>query len=623
MDKKTTNISFSYLVRSYAWPFRKVILLLIFITVLANLITAAQPVALSGIMNIIVRQDDTSVGKTSLKLLDLNQIGKNVMNMVSGFAHDKWGYLLIFAGIYVLLVILSSMLNYGSYLLSLNIENRALKLIQTDLMKHILSLNMGFFNHQKTGDLMSRFNQDARNTASGIGPLVYSFLNNSLLILLYSSYLFSTNALLTVVAFALILTQFGLTEIIKRPIGKTVRRQLDKQAEFSNILHEIFTSVRVIKTFGGEKYEVERSAKGLDNMNKADFKAGVIEHLQEPTRAILDAFAIVGIILIASQQLMKGALSLQGFALFIFVGQLLISPINKLAINVSWIQGLLASYARVNAILQIKPQVMDGHIIKADFDKSIEINKISFSYGNGPVINNVSFEVKKGEIIAIVGPSGAGKSTLVDLILRFYDPSEGNVFIDAINLKEIKYDAYRRIFGVVPQQNILLNDTVKNNIIYGRSYLTDDNVMRAAKVANAHDFIMQLPQGYNTIIGERGVLLSGGQCQRIAIARAVVSKPSILILDEATSSLDSESERQVQTAIDKVLQNSTAIIIAHRLSTILHAHKIIVLQKGKVEAIGTHSELLLKSSTYQLLYNLQFRNVKICEDDEELGSIKS
>lgn len=611
MDRKIGKYSFGHLVKTYAWPLRKIIILLIFLTIAANFLSASLPVVLAGIVNIIIGQNDHAAGYAGGRLLDLNEIGNRVLNIVSMHSHSKWDSLLFLAAIYMMAVMVSSILDYCGFLLSLAIETRAIKLIQTDVITHLLSLNINFFNHQKTGDLMSRVIQDAKNTANGVGPLVRSLFYHTILILLYSSYLLSTNALLTLAAFGLILAQFGLTELIKKPIGTTTRLQLDKTAEFSNILHELFTSVRVMKSFGGEKYELKKIERGIDGLIKAEVKAGRVKHLQEPARSILDSFAMVGIVLIAAQQLMQGKLSLQGFILFIFVGQLLITPINKLAVNMSWIQALMASYARIAEMLQVKSEVIDGNKPKGDFSASLAVKNVSFSYGNSLVLEDISFEAKKGEIVAIVGPSGAGKSTLVDLILRFYDPNKGGIFIDGINLKETLHDEYRKIFGVVSQQSILFNDTIKNNIIYGRVNLGDAEMMRAAEIANMHKFIIGLPRGYDTVVGERGVLLSGGQCQRIAIARAVAASPHILILDEATSSLDSESERQVQEAIDRVLENATAIIIAHRLSTILHAHKIIVLQKGRLEAAGTHQELLKTSPTYRLLYNLQFKNIAI------------
>ena len=626
MEAKQRKLSFRYLVQKYAWPFRGLIFSLVIVTLLANIITTAQPIALAGVLNIIMKPTETkSDGPSSKlgpsnKLLDLNNLGSRVVKGVSGYAGSTWNAMILLLAFYVFFVVIATGLNYLATVLSIYIESRATRLITNDLLSHILSLNLDFFNKQKSGELISRIMIDARDTANGVGPLVRSLFHQGILIIIYSYYLFSTNAYLTIGAFLLILAQFGLTELVKRPTGKMIYLRADIRAEFSNILHEIFTSFRVVKSFGGEKFELQRVNKGIENLTRADVKVGVMKQLGEESRSILDALAMVGIVAIASIQLMKGTLTLQGFALFVLVGQMLITPINKFAVNVYWTQALIASYRKIDEILKVKPNIVDGPITKKDFKSSIEIRNVSFSYGHGLVLKEVSFAVKKGEIVAIVGPSGAGKSTLVDLVMRFYNPTEGDIYIDKVNLKEIKYDEYRRIFGVVSQRNQLFNDTVRNNIVYGRDYLKDEDVIRAAKVANAHEFIMELPRGYDTLVGEKGIFLSGGQCQRIAIARAVVSGPYILILDEATSSLDSESERQVQMAIDKVLENSTAIVIAHRLSTILHAHKIIVLQKGKIEAIGKHEELLLKSPTYKVLYSLQFASVKI-NGEEKLGTV--
>ncbi len=612
MSNLNKKVSLRNLIYAYAWPLRKLIFVLIIITLAANFMVAVQPMILAGMTSVIVPPTDNIQNLGNKNLLDLNRIGSSVLNIISRHStNSKWSVLLFLAFAYMFLIILASFFDFVGYLLSLKIEAKAQKLIQTDILSHLLSLNVDFFNHQKSGDLVSRIIQDGKITANGVGSLVKSLFNNMVLILIYGAYLLNTNVLLTLVAFILIIFQFGLTEIIKRPIARSVREQLDKTGGYLAMLNEVFTSIRVIKSFCGEKYELDRLKDNMDGVVKSDIKAGMAKHLQEPTRAVLDSFAIIGIILIASQQLMSNSLSVQGFVMFIFVGQMLINPINKLAVNVSWIQALLASYSRINEIRQIRPAFIEGNIKKDEFFENIIVNNVSFSYGHSPVLKSINFKINKGEIVAIVGPSGAGKSTLIDLILRFYDPQEGSIYIDGVNLRDTKHKGYRKIFGVVPQQNMLFNDTIRNNILYGRDYLIDKDVQMASEVANADKFIKELPGGYDTVVGEKGVLLSGGQCQRLAIARAVVAKPDILILDEATSSLDSESEQQVQKAIDKVLENSTAIVIAHRLSTVLHAHKIIVLKKGEIEAIGTHQFLLKDSPTYQLLYNLQFKNIKV------------
>jgi subfamily B ATP-binding cassette protein MsbA len=273
-------------------------------------------------------------------------------------------------------------------------------------------------------------------------------------------------------------------------------------------------------------------------------------------------------------------------------------------------QATLAAATRVSELFARAPEVVDGAEAIVSFQDRIVLADVSFSYGAEPVLDGVSFEIGKGELVALVGPSGVGKSTLADLILRFYDPTAGAITIDGRDLRALRQDAYRKLFGVVSQEALLFNATIRDNIAYGRTELSEEDVIRAARIANAHDFVAEFPDGYATLVGDRGVRLSGGQRQRVAIARAIVGRPPILVLDEATSALDSESERLVQQAIDRVIQGATSIVIAHRLSTVLHADKIVVLARGGVEAVGRHAELLAANETYARLYRLQFIEVE-------------
>jgi subfamily B ATP-binding cassette protein MsbA len=252
------------------------------------------------------------------------------------------------------------------------------------------------------------------------------------------------------------------------------------------------------------------------------------------------------------------------------------------------------------------PEVQDGPDRAVELRDGLAVEDVSFDYGGERVLADVSIEIKRGEMVALVGPSGAGKSTLADLLLRLYDPVRGRITMDGKDVREFDQESYRRLFGVVSQEALLFNATIRDNIAYGRLALTEADVIRAAQAANAHDFIMGFPEGYDTVVGDRGVRLSGGQRQRVAIARAIVARPAILILDEATSALDSESERLVQQAIERVTHDTTSIVIAHRLSTVLHADKIVVVGGGGVEAVGRHAELLGSSETYGRLYRLQF-----------------
>src|SRR3989442_8906943 len=262
------------------------------------------------------------------------------------------------------------------------------------------------------------------------------------------------------------------------------------------------------------------------------------------------------------------------------------------------IQTTLAASSRIDELFGLEPTVNDGPESIAEFRDRIALNDVAFDYGGKRVRGGVSFAIAKGDVVALVGPSGAGKSTLADLLLRLYDPVLGAITIDGRDLRTLQQASYRRLFGVVSQEALLFNATIRENIAYGRYEISEAAVVRAAQIGNAHDFIMALPNGYDTVVGDRGIRLSGGQRQRVAIARAIVANPQILILDEATSSLDSEAERLVQQAIDRVIEGTTSIVIAHRLSTVLHADKIVVVNRGTVEAMGRHTELLASNKTY-------------------------
>jgi subfamily B ATP-binding cassette protein MsbA len=284
----------------------------------------------------------------------------------------------------------------------------------------------------------------------------------------------------------------------------------------------------------------------------------------------------------------------------------IMSPITQLGSVPTNIQGVLSASERICDLFDTQSEILDGtHAISA-FRQSIQLQQVSFSYGKTPVLHAVDLEIKKGEVVALVGPSGAGKSTAVDLIMRFYDPQQGKILIDGRDLRELQQGSYRRLFGVVSQESLLFNASIRDNIAYGRDGLTDEQIVQAARIANAADFIEQSPEKFKTFVGDRGVRLSGGQRQRIAIARAVVANPDVLILDEATSALDSESERLVQEAIERVIEHTTAIIIAHRLSTIMHADKIVVFDHGQIVDVGKHEELIDRCGLYKHLCSLQF-----------------
>lgn len=597
-------LSFRELVVRYAMPFWRAMLGLVQLSLLSNALKVVKPAILAAVLATVIG-GSSGPGSTG-SLFDLNHLGARFLQWLRLDSADQVKTLLLLAVLYGAIGVVVAGLDYAASLAAFRIRILSARRIQLDLVRHMLSLSLGYFHRQKSGELMSRVTQDATNTAYGLGPLIRSLVHQTVQLVAYSVYLFSSSVVLTIAALGFVAVHFGLTQLLKKPIRVWNRKMYDAMAGFSTTLQETLTSMRVAKSFSAEKFEFQKLETAVEENSRTSWRYGRIERLEMPARAVLDSLAAIGIFVIAIGQLRAGALSVQGLLLYIYVGQLIISPVSGLAHAFVSAQALQAGFERVNEILALRPQLRDGPTVKTAFQRRIEVRNVWFSYGQGQALEDVSLEINKGEVVAFVGPSGAGKSTLADLILRLYDPDSGGIFIDDIDLRNLRQQEYRRLFGVVSQESLLFHDTVRNNIRYGRDDLTDEAIERAARIANAHDFIMDLSQGYDTAVGDRGVRLSGGQRQRVAIARAVAANPPILILDEATSSLDSQSETLVQHAIDRVIETTTAIVIAHRLSTVLHADRIVVLDQRRLVDQGTHRELLKRCRLYRELCSLQF-----------------
>ena len=610
-----SRISLKEPIKRYALPLWKELLLLIALALVATILTTMMPLFISVLLEIVISSDTLGENlpnsdKPFLSFFDLNTVGEKLKVMFLGntelIGDNKLQATIDIMKLFLVFAFLGALFNYAAQTCSVWLKTSSTRLIRKDISRHILSLDLSFFHSRKSGELISRFTQDATNTAIGLGPLLHGFIHHGTLILIYSVYLFSTDYFLAIGVLIIIGLQWSVTKIIKNPVRKSERKNFDKIANIISTIQETLTNIRVIKSFGADDFELRRINKDIDVSMRAERNAGIIKAIEPHLRNFLDNFAIAGIFIIGVIQLQKEELNIQGFLLFMFIGRLLITPINKFSVNFIWMQSLLASYDRLYVILNTKSKVEDGNLEINSLQENIIFNDVSFSYDDSNVVENLSFNIKKGEILAIVGASGAGKSTLSDLVLRLYNPNKGSISIDGVDLKLLNGNYYRSMFGVVPQESLLFNDTISNNICFGRKFLDHKKIEESAKVANAHEFIISLPNGYETIVGDRGVKLSGGQRQRISIARAIFSSPEIVIFDEATSSLDSDSEKKVQTAVENILSNSTAIIIAHRLSTIMHADKIIVMNKGKIEAVGKHKDLLATSDTYKRLCYLQF-----------------
>ena len=599
-----------YLLTKYARPYWKSTLVLLIANLVGTFLATLSPLIMAPILDIALGKPISPGGapqKVTFGNLNLSNLGTAMLQWLDlTDTTDRFQVVLILSGLYVLVGIMRNLASFGTYLLALWINVRSARDMQFDLFKHLLSLSMGFFTKQRTGELMSRVDQDTHGTTYAFRGIIGNLIMSPLLILFYGTLLIRTSPKLALAALAAAILHYLVTKGIQKPIRRHVTDQFSALADLRARLQEAILSIRVVKSFSAENYELRKLGQEIQNVVRINMKYGVFKHVEEPVRGIIGRLIEVSVLLLAAYELLAGRLTASTFFLFLYVGQSIMGPISALASTFTVIQTVLAASERVFELFSERPQVQDGPDRIDGFRDRIRIDNVSFAYDTQRVLEQVSLDIRKGEIVALVGPSGVGKSTLADLILRFYDPLEGRITIDGRDLRTFQQAGYRKLFGVVSQEPLLFNATVRENIAYGRDGLTEEDIVRAAKIANAHEFIMELPQGYDTLVGDRGIRLSGGQRQRVAIARAIVDNPQILILDEATSSLDSESERLVQEAIDRVIQNMTAIVIAHRLSTVLRADKIVVLNNEQIEAIARHDELLQTSPTYGKLYRLQF-----------------
>ena len=491
------------------------------------------------------------------------------------------------------------------------VQNRMIMDIRNQLFSHLQNLPLSFFKKSKSGELSSIIMNDVSSMRVAFTQSIQSLINEPISIFVLLGMLFIISSKLTLYA----LITVPLSALIITKLGQSIRRKAMRSslsiAGIMNILQETLSGIRVVKAFGMEKFEVKRFMRETQKYFSLTFKQENMRNLSTPINDLIGVS--LGVILLwigANEVIIHGSLTPDGFIRFIIYLFAMLQPARKLGNVNAQIQGGLASAERVFSIIDIKSNITNHKhpAVIQDFTNHINFNNVSFQYENSKnlILSNINIKIHRGEILALVGSSGAGKSTFADLIPRFYDVTGGKITIDGVDIREITIENLRSLMGIVSQDTILFNDTVAHNISYGLPEAGIDEIRKAAKTANALEFIDNLPNGFDTIVGEKGTRLSGGQKQRISIARAILKNPDVLIMDEATSALDTESERKVQEAIDILVQNRTVIVIAHRLSTIKNADKIIVLDEGKIVESGTHDKLLAINGKYKHLYNIQF-----------------
>ncbi|WP_286034448.1 ABC transporter ATP-binding protein [Megamonas hypermegale] len=519
---------------------------------------------------------------------------------------------LIAAGI-VVVFLFRGIFYYGqSYLVSY-IAQRVIIDVRELLYIKFQKLQLGYYEKKQTGTIMSYITNDvAALQAALVDSLIemvteLSILIGSLIMMFYLDWKLSIVTLVVVPVIGQAMKIFG------RKLKQSGALIQERTAEITSLLQESISGVRVVKSFAREDYEIERF-QNQNNLNfKANMKSVQLSSLLTPTVEFLAAVIVAVILWFGGYQVVNGALTAGALVAFLTYAVNLANPVKRISRVYGTINKAMAAAERVFNVLDTEEKLKDkpDAIELPKISGDVQFDHVSFGYKKDvDVLHDLTLEAKPGQVIAFVGPSGAGKSTIANLIPRFYDVTAGSIKIDGIDIRDVTIRSLREQIGVVPQETMLFSGTVKDNIRYGRLDATDEEIIEAAKAANAHNFIMHLADGYETKIGERGITLSGGQRQRIAIARAILKNPRILILDEATSALDTESEEIVQEALDKLMIGRTSFVIAHRLSTIINADKIIVLDNGKVTESGTHKELMQTGGLYSHLYNIQFSDKK-------------
>ena len=510
----------------------------------------------------------------------------------------------------ILIYFLKGIAYYGQNYLVSYVSQKSIKDMRDELYSHLQNLSLSFYSKNKTGDILSRVTNDVSqlensmiNTTVGTVDKTFTLIGG-IGYLVYLNYRLTIFLLLILPLITYVMTKFNVK------LKRVSRRVQVKIANVSDVLQETLSAVRVVKSFGREEYEFDR----FSSENQANFRAKMKKTqygaILTPLVEFIAAIAFTAILWFGGYEVMKGRMRASELIAFFTLLITISDPLRSLTKLSKRLQQLFASAERVFEIMDTESVLRENDenkIVLNNVDGEIVYDNVTFAYNrNEIVLKDINLTASPGEVIALVGHSGAGKTTMVDLIPRFYDPVKGRMRLDGHDLKDIKIDSLRSFIGIVPQETILFSGTLRDNIAYGDLNAADEQIHEAAKSANAHDFIMKFPDGYDTVVGERGVGLSGGQKQRISIARAILKDPKILILDEATSSLDAESEALVQEALDHLMQNRTTFIIAHRLSTIKNADNIVVLENGEIVEQGSHRELLNKNGKYASLYQGQF-----------------
>ena len=595
-----------------AWPYRWRIALSFTCMLLVSVLNAVSIASLQPVFDgLFGRADRLSLPPAIAGLLG------DLPARISAYAQgNKIGVLTWVVGFVLVLFVVRALLSFVDVYQARWVAERIQADLREEIYSHIHSLSLSYFTRTPTGEIMARTINDTGQVGASVMDLFRNALREPFNVIGLVALMFAIDwqlALLSLIVFPAAfypIVQFG------RKMRKRGTQVLQRYTELYTLLQEAIAGVRVVKAFSMEDYERERFNTQNRKLFRAVLRSTMVDSLTHPVMESLGAIGVVLGIWVGAYFVLSGRLTPGAFLAFLGALGSLYQPIKRLCQVNNNIQQGIAGLTRIYQLLDMKSEVVERPEATplSPIHDSVRFVGVRFRYDEEqPILNDISLEARPGDLVAIVGASGAGKTTLVNLIPRFYDPTEGAILIDGVDIRTVTLRSLREQMGIVTQETILFDDTVLNNIAYGQKDVDPERMYEAARLANAHDFLAALPEGYATRIGERGVRLSGGERQRIAIARAILKDPPILILDEATSALDAESEHVVQEALDRVMEHRTTFVIAHRLSTVVRASKIIVLDGGTVAEIGTHEELVARGGVYARLYEIQFQAMASAE----------